>query len=585
MRTSLLAALVLLIFHFEIQAQDIDIKPLIAALKTSDTSQTRKYYEVWNYLSKQDSATRQHVFKQMDEYLANHPGNRLQVRIMLLEEPWWKVYMTAKPGNDNGISFLNKAVRLATIEADEQLLSEVYFTYAEHCTRLSLREEYLLYSTKSLAIQQKIGSEHFPYFVASLFNMCKALYATNDFKQSLYYGLLAQKFYYKDDIYTLDLVAADYRKLGMYDSSIFYYKRIIDLVKADPQSSEHYPAKDKWLIIANGDIGINLSLEKKYAEALPLLEEYAQRSKTEVDPFNVGLSNNALANVYFLQNKYEQAIECWKTAYHSAIFPEVCLENANEATAGLAKAYMLTGRSDSALKYEKLNRVYADTLTAFVSRSNLRTTQAKVNFDEMKSDLDQAHTTVKQQRLVRNFILGGIALLTVIALLLYNRKIWQDKYRTAQLERKRQVAEMETKKAKEQVTAFAQQLIDKDDLITRLTDQLQSETEQTQEQNRATQESLLQYSLITDAEWDKFREEFIHAYPKFFSTLHKEIGKLTPAEERLSALISLNLNNQQIGNMLGIGKESVARYKRGLKTRLVLPNNEAVEAHLKELLS
>jgi hypothetical protein len=53
--------------------------------------------------------------------------------------------------------------------------------------------------------------------------------------------------------------------------------------------------------------------------------------------------------------------------------------------------------------------------------------------------------------------------------------------------------------------------------------------------------------------------------------------------ERLAALIFLQLNNYQIANALGIGKESVARSKRRLRTILKLAADESLEDHVKTL--
>ncbi|MCH5682811.1 hypothetical protein LWM68_00030 [Niabella sp. W65] len=67
----------------------------------------------------------------------------------------------------------------------------------------------------------------------------------------------------------------------------------------------------------------------------------------------------------------------------------------------------------------------------------------------------------------------------------------------------------------------------------------------------------------------------------FFQQLRERCEGLTPAMERLAALIFLQLNNYQIANALGIGKESVARSKRRLRTILKLAADESLEDHVK----
>ena len=345
------------------------------------------------------------------------------------------------------------------------------------------------------------------------------------------------------------------------------------------------PFNEKWLVIANGDIGENLALEKKYDQALPMLLEYAAKSSKMVDGFNVALANNALANLYFAQHQFQSALACWKKTYNWAVSTDPNdIEYAAKAAEGIVAAYSATGGIDSAFRYSVLFHRYSDSLNAFISRSNLRATKAKIAFDEMQAELQSANAVVRHQRFIRNIILGAIVLLTIIALLLYNRKIWQQKYKTAILERKRQMAEMESKRAKEQIAIFTQQIIDKDNLISKLTEELSLQPEVTNSGNTAAIESLLQYTLLTDSEWEKFRLEFSQAYPNFFPAFKKRVAQPTPAEERLAALIYLDLTNQQIANTLGISKDSVARSKRRLKQRLTLNADEMLEEYVRSLI-
>jgi DNA-binding CsgD family transcriptional regulator len=182
-----------------------------------------------------------------------------------------------------------------------------------------------------------------------------------------------------------------------------------------------------------------------------------------------------------------------------------------------------------------------------------------------------------------NFIVGAIILVAIIALLLYNRKLWRQKYKTAILERKRQIAEMESKRAIEQIALFTQQIIDKNDLINKLSEELAIQTGNAVVEKNTAIESLLQYTLLTDGEWEKFRMEFYRAYPDFFPAFKKLVANPTPAEERLATLIYLDLSNQQIANTLGISKDSVTRGKRRLKQRLNLQADEVLEVYIRDL--
>jgi DNA-binding CsgD family transcriptional regulator len=259
------------------------------------------------------------------------------------------------------------------------------------------------------------------------------------------------------------------------------------------------------------------------------------------------------------------------------------VEYAAKAAEGIAAAYNGLGRLDSAFLYSTLFHEHSDSLNAFTNRSNLRATKARIAFEEMQTSLQSARAAVRHQRLIRNLIVGGIILLAIVILLLYNRKLWRQKYKTAILERKRQMAEMESRRAKEQIALFTQQIIDKNNLINKLTDELTVQAEAAVAEKNTAFESLLQYTLLTDVEWEKFRMEFIRAYPDFFPAFKKLVSHPTPAEERLATLIYLDLSNQQIANTLGISKDSVTRGKRRLKQRLNLQADEVLEAYIRNL--
>lgn len=582
MKPFLLLIILLLFIGAGVSAQDADITPLIKAWEISDTSQTRKYLESVQYYYLQPDAVRKKLMQEIHAYIDKHANTRLQVRLMLLEEPWWAVCVDADPGGEAGIPLIRKAVQLASQENDDQLLSEVYSAYAEHCTRIAWVEDYLFYSIKALELQQRLGAEHFPQICTRWFDMCKALYVTREYRLSLEYGLKALSVTTKD-VFTLDLVGACYKKLGLYDSSLYYYKKLADILQHDVRGAAD-PFVEKWLIIVDGNIGENLALQKKYDLALPMLREYALKSGWVVDAFNVALANNALANLYFARHQFDLALGCWKITYAWANSKEVNnMEYAAKAAEGIAAAYSGLGRIDSAFLYSTLFHRHADSLNAFTNRSNLRATKAKIAFEEMQSVLHSARAANKQQRLIIYFIVGGIILFAIIALLFYNRKLWRQKYKTAILERKRQVAEMESKRAKEQIALFTQQIIDKNNLINRLTEELAFQAENAVTEKNTAIESLLQYTLLTDGEWEKFRMEFYRAYPDFFPAFKKLVSNPTPAEERLATLIYLDLSNQQIANTLGISKDSVARGKRRLKQRLNLQTVEVLEVYIRNL--
>ena len=114
MKSFLVLIALLLCICAGVSAQDADIAPLIKAWEVSDTSQTRKYLESVEYYYQQPDAVRKKLIQELHVYLDKHVNTRLQVRLMLLEEPWWVVCANHVPGAEAGISLITKAVQLAS---------------------------------------------------------------------------------------------------------------------------------------------------------------------------------------------------------------------------------------------------------------------------------------------------------------------------------------------------------------------------------------------------------------------------------------------------------------------------------------
>ena len=214
-----------------------------------------------------------------------------------------------------------------------------------------------------------------------------------------------------------------------------------------------------------------------------------------------------------------------------------------------------------------------------MKKNELSVVNAQIAFDNLQHSLILAQASVNREKSLRNAILVGILLLTVIVLLLYNKKRTRDQTRIREAREKHAHAEQQVADARDRINVFTRHLIEKNNLI----DSLRIQLDQSKDITYEVTEKLLAEPLLTEAGWENFRQEFSKAYPVFFQQLRDRYEGLTPAMERLAALIFLQLNNYQIANVLGIGKESVARSKRRLRTILKLTADESLEDHVKTL--
>lgn len=567
-------------------AQEALIQPFIRAWKVSGTSQThvaQTFYDT--LLIKRTDKHYQQYFHQvvnaMYSYLKDHPDKRLEARTIIYEALGAIEY--DYPRNAQRLP-LEKAMTLALDLGDEQLLAEIYALYSY----LPERMVYPLYNLKALELQRKIGFEHFCYVQNRLFDASRALYFTRDYRQAITFGeeclQLRDPDAQRQDpalyIYQLDILGACYKELGIYDSVNYYYRQL----------EKHLPAiahKDTlfqqlWKGIARGNLGHVMALQGKYSAALPLIREHLQSSIARQDGLNIAMAQNRLAYIYHRQGAHTMALAAWRQALYWAE-KNNSPENALQATASIAESLRLSGKTDSAFYYYFRYHTYKDTLEEHISLGRLSTINAKLAFDDLQSTLYRSQATLDKLRFTRNAILVSITLAAIILLLLYNRYRLQHRFALLATQRKHEQALQEVQRAREQIAAFTNHIIEKNNLIDALQQQVALKDQS--EQNTAVTVHLLQYTLFTDDEWEKFKSEFAKAYPDFLQILRERIEQITPAEERLAALIYLQLNTYQIANTLGNSKDSVQRSKRKLKKRLNLPEPVTVEEYIYNLLT
>lgn len=577
MKLLLSISVIFLFGAFNVAAQSKLIAPYIEAWSASDTSQTHKaektYYALKTF---KDSPKYRQVLNELNAYVENNYTDRLKTRILMFE-----VLGNGSVGYVLDRRILEQkvkiALKLASKLKDQQLLAEIYALAGQ----IDLDGGFFIYNLKSYELQQKIGVQHFSFVHNRLLNISTSLYQTGDYRQSVNYGLACLKFKNIDTahwdprvyIFQLDIIGAAYKQLKLYDSAKYYYQQIIDTLKKKPDVDY---VQDLWMGIAKGNIGHLLSLQGNYQQAIPLINIHLQNSNKLSYWDNAAMAQNNLAEIYFKQNKYDKALTGFRQAYKWALISNRLKEQI-KASKALSSLYRLKKQDDSAFKYNELFHKHKDTLATYISSSKLSAVKAKIAYDNIQENLNNAENIITEQRLTRNFILIATLLLIVIALLFYNRKMLQQKHLAAELRQKHQLATREVIQAKELISNFTKSIVEKEQLIDSLQEQLEAD-------NKQINQSLLQYTLITDEEWVKFRSEFSKAYPRFLPSLHKLLTNITPAEERLASLLCLNLTSNQIANTLGISKDSVGRSKRRLKNRLNLDVGNNLESFICKLV-
>ena len=244
-----------------------------------------------------------------------------------------------------------------------------------------------------------------------------------------------------------------------------------------------------------------------------------------------------------------------------------------DAAAGLSKTFRKIHQTDSAFFYSDLYHQFRDTLAGQLNQSRLNVINTKIDYENIQESLRKSEEVILHQRKVRNLLIAGGLLVIIIILLLYNRSSIRQQHRTQLSEERSLRAEQEAADARDKLSLFRQHIIEKIAL-------LQKERTTITHPENAPEEDLSTYVLLREEDWTRFKQSFTKAYPHFFHLLRAAIPNITPAQERLSALIYLKLDNTQAGACLGISPDSVARSKRRLRQVLGLGSDALLEEYI-----
>ncbi len=573
--------LILVQFVFnEAKAQDDEIKPLIEAWKSSDKSQTHRAERTYRALKSRGASGKFNVkVKSLYAWLSDHPDDRLKVRVLMYDILGRQEYGFGTTSKD--YNRLAKAIEIAHRLKDNQLKAELYALFAQ--MNLGKPGDFLLYNLKAVELQRAIGFQHFSFVHNRFFNISYALFHSKDYKESISFGkeclafkdVEVEKWDPRVYLFQLDIIGASYSKLGKPDSAIHFYQQIIDTLTKKPDPLAR--VQKLWLGIARGNIGHMLIMKGHEKEGVPMVEEQLKVGLECSEINNAAIAQNILAEVDFKHRNYSLANNKWNIALRYAM-QALAEEQQIIALKGLAESFLYLHQADSSQAYYNRYEQQKEQSAAKVNLSKLDRFRSQMAFDNLQNSYDETSHKLNNEKLLRNFILISVFLITVIVLLVYSRNSIQLKYRREEQLRKQQETETQMLEARAQVIAFSKNILEKDRLIYSLNKALKSHHNSPEEKDITS--TLLNYVLVTDREWAKFKEMVSNAYPGFFVRLESLISHISPAEERLASLICLQLNDRQMASMLGISKESVTRSKRRLKQRIVIPEGLTLEEYI-----
>jgi DNA-binding CsgD family transcriptional regulator len=460
------------------------------------------------------------------------------------------------------------------------------YGYLEAKTIQSIGDYYGMLKKNGLAFENylaaygvysKFTGEEFPDKQAFLFSLASSYYSYDDIDNTIKYLQMALFTKSRDNrvLNTINnTLGLCYRKLKQYDSSEWYFRKVYENAVQKNDSA--------WIGIAAGNIGINYFHQKRYDDAIPLLEKDISFSMATHQLREVAGSMGILATIYYDKKDYDKSEKLLNQAVSlvepKSFWPYYPL--AEQLYTQLYKTYAAKNDMRKAYLYADSALVAKDSLVSQFNAITLSKAKEKAELAQHTLEVEKLANQHRMQTLIRDSLVAGILLITIIGILFINRQRLKQK----KLEAEKRNAESELNSAAMKLDDFRQSIQEKNKIIEHFTEEVQKLKKG--EEHETDPELLAQLEravILTDEQWENFRITFEKVHKGFFSSLKKKMPDLTQAEIRFLALTKLKLTSKEMAAMLGISMNAIRMYRHRLRRKFELDKENMIEELVEDI--
>lgn len=385
----------------------------------------------------------------------------------------------------------------------------------------------------------------------------------------------------------------------------------------------------------NGSLGILSAVRKDYGsalmyfqEALAVFESLNSQAQSANVMLNMGYAYMQLGDFSNAHKNYDKAEAIWtELGYERSLAiiqknrgelmiaigqfkPAInhlnnALENEeflDDITIGeiyslLATANESISEHKEALAYYRQHISLRDSITIRASQKNIAEMTQRFEFEKLKTEKEMQLQKIEIENLKIAKSRQLILIVAVVLLLISLWAIWnRNKLKTKLIikEKDRLIAEQEIimqqhqfESEKEGLVAYAKGLLSSNETLEKKALELEEKLEFDKSGSTDLDELVekMHYAVKGDKDWAAFVLYFEVVYPQFFSLIesNKQV-QLTNSEQRLLALLKINLSNKEIAALLNISSDSVIRAKYRLKQKLGFVETRDMLVFLSELV-
>ena len=369
---------------------------------------------------------------------------------------------------------------------------------------------------------------------------------------------------------TNNAIGIIYQKYQKYDSALYYQSITTAIALKDKDST--------WIGIAKCYTGSVFMTMHKYDSAIKYLETGIELCKKNKEWETYVGANANLAKIKIEQQRYDEALVLLNRASEmliKVIDTRLCQQLYEQ----YVSYYEKTDNASKAFQYLKLLNKTKDSLTSQYNDKMYTSAQVRIESERKLGTINLLQSEKSNLVITRNLVLALLFVIIVVVYLLVIRIRARNKANLLLYENEQSILQLEKKVAQESLEGatkslefYKNNLLLKNDLI----DQYQLEIELLNSQVSGTiqaekQEALatlLQSTILTEAEWNDFKLLFDKVHQGYIVRLNEQYPSFTFSETRLILLSRLNLSDREISRMLGISIDAVRKTRQRLRKKL-----------------
>ncbi|WP_297338541.1 hypothetical protein [Algoriphagus sp.] len=357
--------------------------------------------------------------------------------------------------------------------------------------------------------------------------------------------------------HALNNMGFTYRQMGLLDSADHVFNQLLLHSK---ETSE------QWYGIASGNVGYNHYLKGNFEASIPFLKTDIRLALKYNDLGLAAQSSIPLADIYIEKERLDTA--------KYLIDQALDYIQTTGQTDRLRNLYPVMSKWESSMNHPERATAYMDSALVATKAYNekfsalqLMRANQLVTANQRQAEIQRLNAESDRNKMIRNFIIGGLFFLLVGSVLVYQLK--QERIKSAQklkdLELEQVHSDLEN--AQRLLKIHVERINNNSRIIRSLED-----SEPTAEQKQVLFD-LRESTILTESDWTSFQAQFTTVFPGLIESLTQQYPTLTPAEIRYLLLLRLELSKHEIANALGVSPDSLRVTWFRIRKKLDLPKD------------